>query len=231
MFLSFYSYHYFIFLPFSNDVSFIYYCCEYRKVRARPAGALEIHRERQRVYNKSLANLILPCIYALHCYQHQFSSSPFYNNAASCVPALLLIKAAFSARSPIARLTPQNINIWNSLYMRGRAHTGEREREGIAHPMSAAACESARRALCCKIITKRIIKKDECKKSKSTFKWCVCAVCWCLMGRSQWICTITPSHSQRATKPLERTFQTPLVKKYWLRDVLMSRREIFLRDI
>lgn len=57
-------------------------------------------------YNKSLANLILSCIYASHCYQHQFSSSPFYNNAASCAAALLLIKAAFSARSPIARLTP-----------------------------------------------------------------------------------------------------------------------------
>lgn len=118
-------------------------------------------------YNKSLANLILSCIYASHCYQHQFSSSPFYNNAASCAAALLLIKAAFSARSPIARLTPAKyIKIY---LMRGDAPCQQREGNR----------ESARRALCCKIITKRIIKKDECKKSKSTFKWCVC---WCLMG-------------------------------------------------
>ena len=153
MFLSFYSYHYFIFLPFSNDVSFIYYCCEYRKVRARPAGrrAGNTPRKAERAYNKSLANLILSCIYALHCYQHQFSSSPFYNNAASCVPALLLIKAAFSARSPIARLTPQN------LYKTLMHLYAKREREGIAaHPMSAA---------CVRECTTRVMLQNHHKKN------------------------------------------------------------------
>lgn len=151
-------------------------------------------------YNKSLANLILSCIYASHCYQHQFSSSPFYNNAASCAAALLLIKAAFSARSPIARLTPAKY------LMRGDASQQER-RESQSHP---ARVHDARYVA--KSSQKESLKRMNVKKSKSTFKWCVCADVWWAqesMNMYNHAKSLTKGH-----KTTWKTFQTSLVKKY-----------------